>query len=70
VGRYDPHTGALLARVEVPASQTTSCCFGGSDGKILFITTASVGKEEETEAGKVFAVQLPLKVVPCWRFGV
>lgn len=69
VGRYDPHTGALLARVEVPASQTTSCCFGGSDGKILFITTASVGKDEETEAGKVFAVQLPLKGVPCWRFG-
>lgn len=69
VGRYDPATGDLLAKVEVPASQTTSCCFGGKDMRTLFITTASVGKEEEEGAGKVYAVQLPVSGVESWRFG-
>lgn len=69
VGRYDPRTGALLERVEVPASQTTSCCFGGSDMRTLFITTASVGREDEPHAGKVFAVRLPVAGVPSPKFG-
>lgn len=69
VGRYDPRSGALLARVEVPASQTTSCCFGGRDGRTLFITTAAVGKEHEPHAGKVFAVELPVGGKGAWRFG-
>ena len=45
----------ISADVRVAASQTTSCCFGGSDGKTLFMAAASVGKEEEAMAGKVFA---------------
>ena len=69
VGRYDPRTGALLARVEVPASQTTSCCFGGREMQTLYITSASIGREQEGEAGHVFAVELPVKGVPCWHFG-
>lgn len=68
VGRYDPATGQLLAKVEVPASQTTSCCFGGKDMRTLFITTASIGKEEEPDAGKVFTVRLPVSGVESWRF--
>lgn len=59
VGRYHPETGELLARVEVPASQSSSCCFGGKDLQTLYVTTASVGKPNEPEAGKVFAVRLP-----------
>lgn len=58
VGCYDPADGRLLARAEVPASQSSSCCFGGSDGRTLFITSASVGAEQEQHAGKVFAVQV------------
>ena len=69
VGRYDPATGALLAKVHVPASQTTSCCFGGRDLRTLFITTASVGREEEEGAGRVYAVQLPVGGVESWRYG-
>ncbi|MBE5794778.1 MAG: SMP-30/gluconolactonase/LRE family protein [Clostridiales bacterium] len=68
VGRYDPATGQLLAKVEVPASQTTSCCFGGKDMRTLFITTASIGKEEEPDAGKIFTVRLPVSGVESWRF--
>ncbi len=69
VGRYDPATGALLARVEVPASQASSCCFGGPDMRTLFITTASIGREDEPHAGQLFAVRLPVAGVPCWPFG-
>jgi len=69
VGRYDPATGALLAKVEVPASQTTSCCFGGRDLRTLFITTASVGREEEAGAGMVYAVEVPVRGVESWKFG-
>ena len=42
VHRYAPD-GRLDAIVRVPASQVTSCAFGGPDGSILFITTARVG---------------------------
>ncbi|HEX9864874.1 MAG TPA: SMP-30/gluconolactonase/LRE family protein [Acidimicrobiia bacterium] len=49
--------GRLLAQIEVPASQVSSCAFGGSDLSSLFITTARENLEDPTvepEAGAVF----------------
>ena len=69
VGRYDPRTGRLLAKVETPASQTTSCCFGGSDGKTLFITSAAVGKSGEPRGGNVFVARVPVAGAQSWVFG-
>ena len=40
VRRYDEH-GRLDAVLEVPAENVTSCCFGGDDGRSLFVTTAA-----------------------------
>ena len=40
VGRWNPHTGELLEKVDVPAPNVTACTFGGPDRKTLFITTA------------------------------
>ncbi len=40
VRRYDPD-GRLDATIEVPAKKVTACCFGGADGRTLFITTAA-----------------------------
>ena len=40
VRRYDER-GRLDAVVEVPAEKVTSCCFGGDDGRSLFVTTAA-----------------------------
>lgn len=40
VGRWNPHNGELLDKVDVPAPNVTACTFGGSDMKTLFITTA------------------------------
>ena len=33
--------GRLDAVLEVPAENVTSCCFGGDDGRSLFVTTAA-----------------------------
>lgn len=56
--RYAPH-GALVERVSLPASQVTSCTFGGPDLSDLYITTASRGltaeqRAREPHAGALF----------------
>jgi sugar lactone lactonase YvrE len=61
VHRYTPD-GRLDAVVRVPASQVSSCTFGGSDRSTLFITTARVGLTPEAlrsqpSAGGLFAVR-------------
>ncbi len=68
VGRYDPANGTLLDKVVVPASQSSSCCFGGSDMQTLFITSAGIGRDDEPHGGKIFAVHLPYRGVPSYRF--
>jgi len=40
VRRYDDR-GRLDSVLEVPAENVTSCCFGGDDGRSLFVTTAA-----------------------------
>ena len=74
VGRWDPHTGELLEKVEVPALNVTSCAFGGEDLSTLYITTASVEMSEEQRsqyplAGGLFAVNLEVRGVPAYLFG-
>ncbi|MBR6571894.1 MAG: SMP-30/gluconolactonase/LRE family protein [Clostridia bacterium] len=68
VGRYDPRTGELLAKVMVPASQSSSCCFGGEDMQTLFITSAGIGRDDEPDGGKIFSVHLPCKGLPSPRY--
>lgn len=43
VTRWDPRTGAQLARIAVPAPRVTSCTFGDADSGTLYITTARNG---------------------------
>jgi sugar lactone lactonase YvrE len=40
IRRYD-ESGRLDAVLDVPAENVTSCCFGGDDGRSLFVTTAA-----------------------------
>lgn len=59
VAQFNPLTGNLMAKVLVDAPNVTSCAFGGSDLKTLFITTARQGMNDEKlkaypEAGSVF----------------
>jgi sugar lactone lactonase YvrE len=60
VRRYSP-TGDLVARVDLPVSRPTSCCFGGPDLATLFISTARIGLSDdqllrEPEAGRLFSL--------------
>jgi len=62
ITRWNPETGKLLQKVEVPAKNVTSLCFGGKDLDTLFITSARTGlnREELDEfplSGSVFSYQ-------------
>lgn len=48
-------SGKLLQEIKLPASRITSCTFGGRDLTKLFITTASMGVDEQL-AGSIFVV--------------
>lgn len=66
---WHPDTGALLAKVEVPAPHVSSCAFGGPDGKEMLITTAREHMSAAEIAkyplsGSVFHVRLPVKGMP------
>ena len=68
VGRWDPVTGKLMAEVQVPALNVTSCAFGGPNLDILYITCAREGMSEELtrkypDAGSIFKVRPGVKGV-------
>ena len=72
VRRYTPD-GELDRTVVVPAERVTACCFGGDDGRGLYITTASFElSEEERErqalAGCVFVTDVGVSGPPAQPF--
>ena len=61
VRRYSPD-GELLARVDVPASQTSSCAFAGPGRDLLVVSTSQEGLEQgalagQPDAGRLFTVR-------------
>jgi len=74
VARFDPITGTLMSKIEVPAHNVTSCSFGGKNFETLYITTASVDMTEEEQkkyplAGSLFEVKPGVKGVEGNFFG-
>lgn len=72
VRRYAPD-GSLSATIAMPVSQPSSCCFGGPDRDVLFITSARVGLSEadlaaEPAAGAVFAMRTDTAGAPVRRY--
>ena len=60
VARWNPRTGRELERIMVPATQVSSCAFGGDRLDTLFITTARDGLDDaelarQPLAGSLFA---------------
>jgi sugar lactone lactonase YvrE len=47
VYRWDPITGKMLEKINVPAKNVTSCAFGGDKLDVLYITTARKGNSED-----------------------
>jgi sugar lactone lactonase YvrE len=52
--RFSPQ-GERLLRIDLPASNVTSCAFGGADYRSLFVTTAAIGLTEERKAAEPLA---------------
>jgi len=63
VVRFDPKTGRLLSKIEVPAHNVTSCAFGGKNLDTLYITTAREDMTPEEAAAFPDAGSL-FKAVP------
>ncbi|GAA4467342.1 SMP-30/gluconolactonase/LRE family protein [Nibrella saemangeumensis] len=73
VTRWDPATGNLLQKIDVPAPNTTSCAFGGAALDTLYITTAREGLSADQLAefpfsGGLFAVKPGVKGVPAFFY--
>ncbi|MDX5482837.1 MAG: SMP-30/gluconolactonase/LRE family protein [Hymenobacteraceae bacterium] len=69
VGRFDPQTGQMLQKVEVPATNVTSCAFGGENLDTLYITTGREWLSEEVlekypHSGGLFKVKPGVRGVP------
>jgi sugar lactone lactonase YvrE len=67
VQRYSPE-GTLDEHLPLPASQVTSCCFGGADLETLFVTSAARGAEHEPLAGSLFACRPGVRGLPATPF--
>ncbi|ALS23006.1 SMP-30/gluconolactonase/LRE family protein [Paenibacillus naphthalenovorans] len=73
VTRWNPDNGKQLDEIRVPASQVTSCAFGGKDLDVLYITTARHGLHEreldkQPLAGGIFSVAAQVKGLPAFSF--
>lgn len=72
VYRWNPKSGQLLDKIEVPVPQVSSCAFAGPDLDHLIITTARENfSEEETknfpESGNIFVAKTNVKGVPTYK---
>jgi sugar lactone lactonase YvrE len=68
VRRYSPD-GEILETLQLPVQRPTSCAFGGPDLHHLFITSASIGLDEEAlakqpQAGGLFMVKPGVSGLP------
>ena len=63
VYRWNPETGKLLDKIELPVPHVTSCCFGGENLDLMLITTAQENLSGEElkkypQSGDVFLVKM------------
>lgn len=61
--------GTLDQVIGMPVAQVTSCCFAGAGLERMFVTTASIGRENEPHAGCLFEVWPGVSGAPCYRYG-
>lgn len=67
--RHFDAAGSLVDVIEVGVANPTSCAFGGTDGRTLFITTSKKDRPEpEGRAGQVLAVEVGVAGAPVHRF--
>lgn len=74
VSRWNPDSGEMLEKIDLPVTQVTACAFGGPNLDTLFITSAAqqldaAALEREPLAGGLFSIETPYQGVPSFRFG-
>lgn len=67
VSRFGPD-GRFDRAIALPVSRVTSCAFAGPDLDRMFVTTASIGKEDEPMAGGLFEVDPGVRGLPTGLF--
>ncbi|MDN3495716.1 SMP-30/gluconolactonase/LRE family protein [Planococcus sp. APC 4015] len=69
VRRYDSR-GRLVAVIDLPVTNVTSCAFGGEHGMTLFVTTSRQGIDagSEPQAGLVYAIDVDVEGAPVHPF--
>lgn len=76
VARFDPLTGKLMEKIEVPeAHNVTACAFGGPNLDLLYITTARKDMtedelKEKPLSGSLFVAEPGVKGVASTRFAL
>lgn len=62
VTRFDP-AGRPILEIPMPTSKVTKAAFGGPDLATMYITTASIGQDRETDlqAGHLFAIETGIR---------
>lgn len=73
VYRWNPATGKLIEKIELPVPHVTSCAFGGKNLDMLFITTAQENLSPEQLkkfplSGNVFVAQTETRGLEANRF--
>jgi sugar lactone lactonase YvrE len=63
VGRFTPDEGRLDTEVEVPARFVSSLCFGGADGRDMFVTTPDTTEDPRLD-GCVFHTRVDVAGAP------
>jgi sugar lactone lactonase YvrE len=63
---WDPNTGELLEKIQLPVPHVTSCCFGGENLELMLITTAQENLSADDlnkypQSGDVFLVRLHVR---------
>ncbi|WP_232825642.1 SMP-30/gluconolactonase/LRE family protein [Algoriphagus litoralis] len=66
VYRWDPNTGQLLDKIDLPVPHVTSCCFGGENLDLMLITSAQENMSEDDlgnypQSGDVFLVKVEVR---------
>lgn len=62
--------GQLLRRYAVPMKAPTMPCFGGADGRTLFLTGLTRQEGENVSEGRLMACRTSVRGVPIAKFGV
>jgi sugar lactone lactonase YvrE len=67
VSRFTPE-GKLDRAIPLPISRPTSCVFAGAASDRMFVTSASIGREDEPLAGALFEVDAGVRGAPSFAF--